>query len=89
MTKPSDRAIAQASWTLAEKVRTDLDKIACPDAFMRVAMESIVANFPPSLGGENRQRSVMRETAKRCLRSYIENGSTDKALMLSCLEELS
>jgi len=34
--------VAADGWTLAEKVRTDLDKQSCPDAFMRIAVESIV-----------------------------------------------
>ena len=40
---------------------------------------------PPSIP----EPSELRKVAKRCLRSYIENGSDDKALMLKCLEELS
>ncbi|WP_057917045.1 hypothetical protein [Lysobacter antibioticus] len=41
-----DAAIARDdAWALAEKVRTDLDRLACPDAFLRVAVESIVSNY--------------------------------------------
>lgn len=33
------------AWTVAELVRTDLDKQACPDHFMRVAVESVVKHL--------------------------------------------
>ena len=35
------------AWTLADKVRQDLDQQSCPDAFMRIAVESIVKHHPP------------------------------------------
>ena len=35
------------AWTLADKVRQDLDRQFCPDAFMRIAVESIVKHHPP------------------------------------------
>jgi len=35
----------EAAWALAEKIRTDLDRKSCPDAFMRIAVESIIANY--------------------------------------------
>jgi hypothetical protein len=35
------------AWTLADKVRQDLDRQSCPDAFMRIAVESIVKHHPP------------------------------------------
>ena len=34
------------AWDLAEKVRRDLDRQSCPDAYMRIAIESIVKHFP-------------------------------------------
>ena len=34
------------AWDLAEKVRRDLDRQSCPDAYMRTAIESIVKHFP-------------------------------------------
>lgn len=37
-----------AAWDLAEKVRKDLDRKTCPDAFMRIAVESIVRNYTSS-----------------------------------------
>lgn len=40
--RPSD---TQPAWTLADKVRADLDRQSCPDAFMRIAVESIVKHF--------------------------------------------
>lgn len=40
---------------------------------------------PPSIP----EPSELRKVAKRNLRSMIERGSDDKALMLKCLEELS
>jgi len=33
------------AWDLAEKVRRDLDRQLCPDAYMRIAMESIVKHY--------------------------------------------
>jgi hypothetical protein len=45
------QALAQkqepVAWTLADKVRQDLDRQSCPDAFMRIAVESIVKHHPP------------------------------------------
>jgi hypothetical protein len=35
------------AWDLADKVRQDLDRQSCPDAFMRIAVESIVKHHPP------------------------------------------
>ena len=35
------------AWNLADKVRQDLDRQSCPDAFMRIAVESIVKHHPP------------------------------------------
>ena len=35
------------AWDLADKVRQDLDRKSCPDAFMRIAVESIVKHHPP------------------------------------------
>jgi hypothetical protein len=34
------------AWDLADKVRQDLDRQSCPDAFMRIAVESIVKHHP-------------------------------------------
>jgi hypothetical protein len=34
------------AWDLADKVRKDLDRKSCPDAFMRIAVESIVKHHP-------------------------------------------
>lgn len=138
MTRPSDRAIAQAFWKACDTV--NLDKKALVDLLHRIELDAreidaaapdgaqfvtgtvaavgsdesgqprilihttrealrdgpmlacrdvFVSTATPSLDAEDAARNVMRETAKRCLRSYIESGSTDKALMLSCLEELS
>ncbi len=44
------RTHADIAWELAEKVRRDLDRQSCPDAFMRIAVESIVKHFttPPA-----------------------------------------
>jgi hypothetical protein len=36
------------AWNLADKVRQDLDRQSCPDAFMRIAVESIVKHHPPA-----------------------------------------
>ena len=45
------QALAQTqepvAWTLADRVRQDLDRQSCPDAFMRIAVESIVKHHPP------------------------------------------
>ena len=35
------------AWDLADKVRQDLDRQSCPDAFMRIAVESIVKHHSP------------------------------------------
>ncbi|MGH8037159.1 MAG: hypothetical protein ACREPD_05410 [Stenotrophomonas sp.] len=32
-------------WSIAEMVRTDLDRQSCPDAYMRIAMESVVKHL--------------------------------------------
>lgn len=32
-------------WAIAEKVRTDLDRQSCPDAYMRIAVESVVKHL--------------------------------------------
>ena len=44
------RTHSEVAWELAEKVRRDLDRQSCPDAFMRIAVESIVKNYttPPA-----------------------------------------
>lgn len=34
------------AWDLAQKVRADLDRKACPGAFMDLAMESIGRHYP-------------------------------------------
>lgn len=42
----SGKVIAEpVAWDLAEKVRRDLDRKSCPDAYMRIAMESIVKHY--------------------------------------------
>ncbi|MBD3684148.1 hypothetical protein H3005_20045 [Stenotrophomonas sp. Br8] len=33
------------AWDIAELVRTDLDRQSCPDAYMRIAMESVVKHL--------------------------------------------
>ena len=37
------------AWDLAEKVRRDLDRKSCPDAYMRIAMESIVKHYAAAI----------------------------------------
>ena len=47
-TQPEQEPVADA-YALADKVREALDRKACPDAFMRIAYESIIKNYitPP------------------------------------------
>lgn len=40
MSKPA--AAQEAVWELAKKVRTELDRASCPDAFMRLAVEAVM-----------------------------------------------
>lgn len=35
-------AAQEAAWELAQKVRTELDRASCPDAFMRIAVEAVM-----------------------------------------------
>ena len=56
------------AWGLAEKVRQDLDRNSCPDAFMRIAMESIVNHYttPPSV------EAAIEATKERCAKMVEE-----------------
>lgn len=44
-----EQELADIPYILADKVREALDRQACPDAFMRIAYESIIKNYttPP------------------------------------------
>jgi hypothetical protein len=42
----NDKPVANAAWDLAQKVRHDLDRKSCPDAYMRIAFESIEKHYP-------------------------------------------
>ncbi len=46
LAEPEQEPVA---WDLADKVRRDLDRQSCPDAFMRIAVEAIVKHYtaPP------------------------------------------
>lgn len=61
-----------AAWNLAQKVRTDLDRKACPGAFMDLAMESInrhytkapaVADFSDAYHGAREDLAIWKKRA--------------------------
>ncbi|MEN4938709.1 hypothetical protein [Stenotrophomonas sp. TWI1151] len=45
--QPAELAEQQGvnGWDIAEKVRADLDRQSCPDAYMRIAVESVVKHL--------------------------------------------
>jgi hypothetical protein len=55
----------------------------------RYYMRTITSRLTAGAGNGVDEASELRKVAKRNLRSLIERGSDDKALMLRCLEELS
>ena len=91
-----DEASATA-WTLAEKVRVALDKQSCPDVFMRIAVESITANFDRAWVDHVARLNTIIDRQRREIAVYeaVANGSDgvwfyqgdgqDFAESLSCL----
>lgn len=54
------------AWDLAEKVRRDLDRKSCPDAYMRIAMESIVKHYAAPVDAKAVRAEALEEAAKVC-----------------------
>ena len=54
------------AWDLAEKVRRDLDRKSCPDAYMRIAMESIVKHYAAPASVEAAVLAEREACAKVC-----------------------
>lgn len=53
-------------WSLAKKVRRDLDRQSCPDAYMRIAVESIVKHYePPQSPGNPGQPDHLPDATKK------------------------
>lgn len=52
------------AWDIAELVRTDLDRQSCPDAYMRIAMESVVKHLAARQPvGQIDEAAVLRRAA--------------------------
>ena len=70
-----------------EKLRSDdeVTGVMVHDEEQTDSVKVYLRPQPPSIP----EPSELRKVAKRNLRSMIERGSDDKALMLKCLEELS
>ena len=70
------------AWDLADKVRQDLDRQSCPDAFMRIAVESIVKHHSPQPAQRTEQEPVSeKEIAEWAERHDIQGTPTDLRCM--------
>ncbi len=65
------------AWNIAELVRVDLDRQSCPDAYMRIAMESVVkhlaARQPVGEPVTNAGRSAAYDAIDRFLRNNMDD----------------
>ncbi|UQA72829.1 hypothetical protein K1516_16830 [Stenotrophomonas maltophilia] len=59
------------AWNIAELVRADLDRQSCPDAYMRIAMESVVKHVAARQPSKQPDSVALGEATEFC----IENGA--------------
>lgn len=67
------------AWNIAELVRVDLDRQSCPDAYMRIAMESVVKHLAARQPVGEPAADAGRSAAYDAIDRFLRNNMDDEA----------